>query len=379
MVDRPFEANRLDHGDDFLRTGTGRDSANSPNQPSTFHHYIGTDWRCRWIEQNQPSISRDSINSVGQQSNPYKSHGGYSATPKKFTPWTLQGGESIEPLLSNHEQRGATLAISSTPGKPSKPHTPTKWGAPDPPSLVDEDEGLKSPYTLINERSYESLSSSESLNYFTASSNSHSSISTYEDWADDLTEATSSLVHSSYDGFEFDQDLPHETAEEFLDREILQDQELLFHQMILNEIARFGGFEDDGLTDKDSINIAKISLNDSIHDSTVDEEIKTIASNGLPLVRIHGIRYKNTNHIAKHRKKRIRTIRYSTESNIMGVRGPGVKQSQVHNNHQIPHWKVTICICKRLRNVQFSASVAMQQIALLRRCFFPRRDVIKWG
>lgn len=39
--------------------------------------------------------------------------------------------------------------------------------------------------------------------------------------------------------------------------------------------------------------------------------------------------------------------------------------------------KATICICNRQKKTQQS-SKAMEQITLLRRCFFPRRDVIKW-
>jgi hypothetical protein len=55
--------------------------------------------------------------------------------------------------------------------------------------------------------------------------------------------------------------------------------------------------------------------------------------------------------------------------------------NQVHNkNHWTPPvcWKqTTICISKRQYMVK-AISLAIQQIELLRRCFFPLRDVIRW-
>lgn len=45
-------------------------------------------------------------------------------------------------------------------------------------------------------------------------------------------------------------------------------------------------------------------------------------------------------------------------------------------------WKMprlTKQICNRAQNIQQMLGKAMQQVILLRRCFFPRRDVIKWS
>jgi hypothetical protein len=164
-------------------------------------------------------------------------------------------------------------------------------------------------------------------------------------------------------------------AEDFLGNEdSLEAQEFIFHQLIQMEIERNDHREKDSIED-DNSSSSLWPHPPRTYRYKPTESYFRVGSTKPSII----ARSRDQNNTIQCSVKLRRKARRQYSWIKPNMCGSGATQSQVHNNNQTHHWKTTICICKQLRKVQFSTSVAMQQIALLWRCFFPRRDVIKWG
>ena len=409
MSQRFLGAVGLSNGDDFrCKTSDGTQGEESPttNQPSQSHRDTQPDECCNWFGEDPPRNGRIDHISVRQ-------------SPHRPTSWPTVGVLPPQTYHSPTNDGEISTRSSLSTGRwgesvdvPSHGYTPAKTcihNSASPPSLVDEDdEGRTLPLNAISispmldgatklmdqlaspavesisESSSRSPCSSASLHYFTAASTMSSPTSldtsaTSTDFAAIEDRVRAALMWDRVDG----QDLYREEVTRFF----------------ANQPVGSDPNGDDLWEEDDSFDELELQLLQAKR-----EEIHARYREELTIRPPENYKYKPIESYFT-RGKCAKPAAASTHQCFVGNDGPRDNLLFIQQNgwggksrRSLEHliwvrlfrvrtrlgcWWVgqlqseTICICNRFY-LWIRMGTAMQQIALLRRCFYPRRDVIKW-
>ena len=404
MSHRIFEANRLNHGDDFLPkplSGKERNDKDKPNQPSQTGLHTSVDGECNWLGKNPLG---DDVNII----HPTKQHSDHritnAADPTVQTTNTscLHYDESM--FDSSFETKGIIGGSISDPNSPVKSlKCPNNT---DPPPLIAEAEGglfftgnLPSPPMADTSPKQEQgsieSSSTVSLFYFTA----ESSLSSMEDYADDATNVKDSEARIL-------QALAADHAMDYLgdieDLEFLLDSSFDLDSSIVDRCFRFRSGSLSFSLPTTSIDESYFSLTTSEGNENKDERDASAFLGVPPPI---PYRHKPIESYFRCNGKTEEAPRCSTSTGqqnneclVLTSAHTGSKSKKggtlmalitlvrrlqryiLNNNSPWYEDKLrAISIRTRLQSQSVNANgTAISKIELLRRCFYPRKDVIKW-
>ena len=437
MSQRAFEAERLNHDNDFPPTSiesSGRTSTPTLQQPPGAHGNTKSDTAHCWFRKKPMGTGQDLTNLARQPPNhhqitvadptmPTPCHPG-NDKPSKHQEMTMaspvKGGPSnlphvdlwvtapitpsSPPIIINNKDEGQTLPLFTfSPSMRNELLNPTKPEAPI--AIVSLGESTKG-----------TIQTSTSRNYFTAQSITSSALDD-SDWLDDTASIKSLISELSVKG-----------------DNTKTREESLYHEMVMSEIRAYetrgylGNYPSDNSSDDSSCNTnddADYTYTSDYYDEWDDEERNIYkaelyenaliaaanlmevlkreeqqgqtwndeeeqSTNSSKTIYLDCLNHDNLSpippplpHVISTRKRRWHGLKYqhtSLAKNCTWVNPLTCEGSTQNNTH--PWYKRTTksaiqnwCKYSSLQDV---ISTAMQKAALVRRFFYPRRDVIKW-
>lgn len=416
MSGRLFEANRLNHDDDFLQEPQFREGRedtakrNRPPKPARNNTSVGG---CKWLGPN-PSGNGYSTTSHTDQPRDHRQTNAVDPTVLKTSASNIQGDDFAIESSAWTQETGREVADSpSIWGKPN--YYPTTKFTSDPPPLVEEEEGRTHPISISlpsligndlrieqdghssiaksNEYERENTSSAGSLHYFTPNSSLLSTTS-QDDAEQTRVQAAEARIIAALNA---------------MDKDDFQDMDFLLDMSLDSTLlCEYIGATTSGLSLSIASNNTFDSINNDEGDFSYNEQESTSITTSLELKPPETYKFRSIDTFFRPVRKQINTADdCSVIDEQQGKIIPSVvavqcikvrkrrRQSKMiahpilsehcprrygkHNNSSGDKQRsyATICFHNQFQSVS-TIGTAIETIELLRRCFYPRREVIKW-